>query len=593
MLGFIPKPLPDEILYSVLARAQTLALYNSPGQLSIAFFGKRRIPATIDLPSHIHYFHERVKEIFPFSEDQIIEKFTLWRYYYPFLVCSKRERAIELIKGENGWGLHNLIGINPSSMTRNKGLKYCPACTVEDRINLGLTYWHRVHQIPDLLLCPRHKCYLVRYVGKAKDHGRSVYIDANQVDLTTQPIQQESNLRLIDLSEQMSSILYGHSSFDINRIDYKTTIEKSVFQKGSQIDKIGLVKSFTTFYEGVLDRLLPGISTHWIIGIIKRPNHFFSPVRHLMMDHFLSQTKSRQVLPPLFGKGPWKCINKAANHFGEEIITNISYHFDHKTRKQIARLACECGMVYTKSLLSENIEFTRIIEWGSIWKNLLKRELGLKRSFRNIAKTLGTDAKTVSRYASKLATPEKNISPGRDGRAANRNKWKKLLNKFEYSKVICSRKQNPALYIWLYRHDKKWLLQINKQNSFNNPQTELRLDWKSLDKRVMDLIIEAAEGLKEENYKGRITKSLISKIISAQHYLLGKHVEKLPLSHFTLKLNVESKEGFHERRILGVMKELESTNQLKRWRIIRKASLGRNISESSKNLIEKHLKYAN
>ena len=92
-LGFIPKPFQDEILHSVLARLQTLALYSSPGQLSLEFFGKKNVPATIDLPSHVHFFSERVKNVFPFSEDQIVEQFTLWPYYSRFLVQKKKRRC--------------------------------------------------------------------------------------------------------------------------------------------------------------------------------------------------------------------------------------------------------------------------------------------------------------------------------------------------------------------------------------------------------------------------------------------------------------------------------------------------------------------
>jgi len=539
----------------------------------------------------MRFFHERVKEILPFSEDEIIEKFTLWPYYYPFLIYSKRERAIKLIKGENGWGLHNLVGINPSSMTRNKGLKYCPVCAVEDKINLGVHYWHRVHQIPDLLLCPQHQCYLILHVAKANDHGRSIYIDANEVNLTTDLIQQESNPRLIDLSEQMASILYGQPSFDINTIDYHKIVGKSVFQQGSNMNERGFVKSFMNFYDGSLEKLLPGISSNWIARIIKRPLHFFHPVRHLMMTRFLLQLQPKQPELPLFGEGPWQCINKASNHFGMKIITNISYHFDHKAGKQIAKLSCECGMVYTKSYLDGNKEFTRIIEWGPVWLNLLKRELALKKSYRNIAKTLGTDAKTISKYASKPTAVEEPSTSVNKKKITNRKKWETLLKKFKYHKVICSRKRNPALYIWLYRHDREWLLQINERNSLGHSTPELRLDWASLDKSVMDLIIKTVEKLKKENYKGRITKSLISKIICAQHHLLGKNVEKFPLSTRALNSNVESIDQYQHRKILETINELKSTNQLKGWKIMRKAGLGKNISEASKNLITKHLNY--
>jgi hypothetical protein len=45
-------------------------------------------------------------------------------------------------------------------MGNDRFLKYCPLCAVEDRKTYGETFWHRVHQIRNLTICPTHNCLL-------------------------------------------------------------------------------------------------------------------------------------------------------------------------------------------------------------------------------------------------------------------------------------------------------------------------------------------------------------------------------------------------------------------------------------------------
>ena len=39
-------------------------------------------------------------------------------------------------------------------------LRYCPQCFDEDIATYGEPYWHRLHQIPGIAVCPRHDCWL-------------------------------------------------------------------------------------------------------------------------------------------------------------------------------------------------------------------------------------------------------------------------------------------------------------------------------------------------------------------------------------------------------------------------------------------------
>ena len=40
-------------------------------------------------------------------------------------------------------------------------MRYCPICYQEDLQLYGEPYWHRSHQLPDMQICTKHRCWLV------------------------------------------------------------------------------------------------------------------------------------------------------------------------------------------------------------------------------------------------------------------------------------------------------------------------------------------------------------------------------------------------------------------------------------------------
>ncbi|KYH35263.1 hypothetical protein CLTEP_08880 [Clostridium tepidiprofundi DSM 19306] len=68
---------------------------------------------------------------------------------------------IESMKGNKGEDIYNRTGIMASSISENRYLKYCLVCANEDKKEYGELFWHRVHQIPCLQICPKHKTLLL------------------------------------------------------------------------------------------------------------------------------------------------------------------------------------------------------------------------------------------------------------------------------------------------------------------------------------------------------------------------------------------------------------------------------------------------
>jgi hypothetical protein len=84
----------------------------------------------------------------------------------------------------------------------------------------------------------------------------------------------------------------------------------------------------------------------------------------------------------------------------------------------------------------------------------------------------------------------------------------------------------------------------------------------------------------------RISISRIGKTVGLLA-LLEKHLEQMPLTKAYLESVTESVEDFQIRRIKWAIKLLDdSPEEIQRWKVIRVAGLGENLSERVKGILE-------
>jgi hypothetical protein len=600
VIKYFPEPYPDEILYSIIARYSRITLTTSPKELALELFNSSSVPATIDLPSHLIEFQKNTVEVFPYSVDRIIESFTLYPFYRPFLQLQKREKIINSMMGNVGWDIHTRVGINASKIVRPRYPKFCPACLTQDVIQFGEAYWHRMHQIPDMCVCPTHLCFLISHQPELNEFNRSLYLAVPHSLRKTKELRFNNIDAANRVAQVFAHLLNGQDSFDINKVCYLERARQTGYLKHKSLDFQRLSKDFERhFGNDFLENALCNLSDHfsWIQGIIKRPYHFFHPLRHILIeDFFNSRNMEVGKRHEPFGEGPWPCLNKASNHYGENVVTKKSIHIDGKSKRLIGRFECSCGMIYTKSFLHRNggiEEFVRIKEWGIVWAARLLKEYKCKKSLRSIAAMLGTDAKTISLQFAKVSNPPSKKNPHSLLIHNYRKKWRTKLNKFTDNKILNARRALPTIYSWLYRNDKNWLMIINKLHEKQNYSSELRLNWKQLDENLINQLAIALGTLRKRGYKKQITRTILAKIINHEKYLFRKNLRKLPLSSEYLNANCETRIEFQIRRIKMAKSALVLSNEeVAEWKIMRKAGLRKNVTQEVIDEIEKAVKFA-
>ena len=158
MLTYFPSTYPDEWWYSVLCRyhvrsghpkhATTISeLYNGRPMVHGRLVPGGDCTAVLsNLPPGV------------LSIDDVLANHTLLPYYTRFFQADKKRQVWDALLDGHGSGITSLRTQMPDG---TEGLKYCPTCYLLDTEKYGEQFWHRVHQIPLLPICPMHQVPLV------------------------------------------------------------------------------------------------------------------------------------------------------------------------------------------------------------------------------------------------------------------------------------------------------------------------------------------------------------------------------------------------------------------------------------------------
>lgn len=156
MLPFFPGPYQDELLLSVLSRYHDLSGNHSYKHSMEDLFGSRTVTAVAGLPGRLDALCAHLVPGSTLTADRLIQDHTLFPLYRPFLAQPQAERAVRMMKGSSGGGVHTTVGAMASSVPSETHLRYCPRCVEDDRQEFGEGYWHRSHQVFGVDLCHKH-----------------------------------------------------------------------------------------------------------------------------------------------------------------------------------------------------------------------------------------------------------------------------------------------------------------------------------------------------------------------------------------------------------------------------------------------------
>lgn len=252
MIAFFPAAYPDELLYSQISR------FHQRGGYARFVFTAEDIYRTgkVTHPS-IEFVNRYTDDAMNWLTKQmpwetVAEKHTMYPAFIRFLPLHRRKEAEEGVRSQNGnW--KNIM--NLPVLKEKRFLRFCPECAREDREKIGETYWHRVHQIPRVRVCPKHRTFLENSnipIGSKTTPGlfdaeSNVPKDAlprfceNQREIEFTQYVLEVFRQPVDIKTDFSISAFLHSKL---MPEYKNS--SGIIRNMSR-----LYEDYTTFYEGL------------------------------------------------------------------------------------------------------------------------------------------------------------------------------------------------------------------------------------------------------------------------------------------------------------------------------------------------------
>jgi hypothetical protein len=609
-----PTPLPDELLYSVVARLRDKVRFSNDKAVLDAIWGKRTGIAVVEFAGAIDKLLARLPDGHPYTADQLLHQHTTLPYYERFVAVHRAADAVLRLRSSGSAGLMELLGIRASTVPTPTHLRFCPSCAAEDEAEHGLPYWRRAHQLPGVLVCTRHGSELSRTsLRRSAPDGRHVFrslreaLTAPSCPETVLPGEMELVASLAQDTDWLLRESAEPRGLAALHQRYRTHLEACGWMRTpKQIRMSELREAFQHRYDNLLlQRLgctLQGITGDhdWLARLLRKPRAAQHPLHHLLVirflgisaeeffrDNFASFVSSRPADPPLVTDD---CPNPVCPTGGAgppEVM---------HPRKGVFR-CCRCGYTWR---LSKNLNLRiQVLSFGSVWEEQLRR-LAADRtvSLRCAAKLLGVTPKTVKRHAGRLGVcrPGWRLPRAKGGTRRQKAKatarrhrgtWAALRTQYPDRSTSQLRQIAPAAYSYLYRYDRPWL----EQHQPPRPKVvrrATRVDWLARDAEMRTLAeaavvrILAVPGRPVQLRLGTIARSM------GHTTLLQQRSDRLPATRAYIESVIESPSAFAARRLRWAAEEFAAERRVPpTWALVRRAGLRPALAAELRDEIER------
>lgn len=563
MIGHFPTPLPDELLYSVVAR------YSDTEPISCArikqdLFGSSSCKVATDLPTHITHLTSTIPGCHSLTETELISKHTLFNFYAPFLTREKHSTTLEGMLQHPTTGIYLRLGLVSSGAHLPGYLRYCTRCTEKDTAEFGEPYWHCSHQLPGIVVCPWHgallHCSMLKYAAHTSLVSLAVYLRKKQdeppAEFHLDPIKE------VLLADDAAWLLTTELQVDMVclRDRYLAALRLAGFvTHDGEIRARELVQAFERHFDQ--DFLVRAASftagknpRNWVRRIIAgRETH--PPIRHLLILNFLSlRAKDFFDLDTSyapFGNPPYPCLNPVCPSYRKPVIKTIDIHSSKKLRSRpVAIFRCECGFSYRRAgpdkVDSDRYRIGQIVSYGQIWEDAFREVWNIKGLTQHEkSKLMHCSLDTLRNQGIRLQL----IKP---------TQTKKIPKKAS-------------------TRDRQSLQQTNRNVSSSrlNGGRKQKVNWQQRDDDIYLQALQAIDVLGKIKPPVQITVNSLNDFIGLHKTALHRDLARLPRTAALLQSYRESDEEFALRRLRLVLQELTAVCQTRgRAEILKRAGIG-------------------
>lgn len=460
MHPLFPKPLPDETIFSLLCRFHLLSAQASFKGNTLPLLGINGSRPSNEFPAFLPNF----AILSGLKLNYLVKRMTSLHYYEPFIDKHSYEDLFEALRrGETG-NLQSKLGMVANRITPGQYLKYCPLCAYYDEEQYGVAYWHKVHQLVGISVCPIHNCHL----AEAKRSSVRIVLPFHQEPLE-EGITEECELSKI-ITDEFEGNQTSFSHYELNQI-YLNQLDKLGFitQSGHirqkllklyMADKLRVLACCAPIFQ-LLNQQLKHVHYPECLFYASHCNH--PPIKHFFFIYVL------------FGSWSNFCTYSKKDkditiHTQESDIAlkakeiNWPKAIDSVRNGLSMRLVAERFKTTISTLkikaqqqgVEVNTRPSKIFERDerAIWRMLF-----IGRKTQEIAKKFELSVGAVEKILTKY--PELKLLRKRIWYHRDFNKHQDILTSFITAQPSATRNQIKTsvngTYIWLYKHEKVWL----------------------------------------------------------------------------------------------------------------------------------------
>ena len=525
MYVHLPFPYPDELLYSVVARFCFHYRLNFRSVLR-ALSGKPFMRP--DLPASLDAISKKTYLLWAMKGEDILQKMTLFPFYQPFLIRSRDSAEFYLGRSE---GYRGSIGQKCYRVTHPTYLRLCRLCVSEEFARYGEAYWHRIHQVPGVVVCPVHGLPLsISDIGLIYPLNRNLVpgiIIEGCTYSSEEKVLMKDLFLLKRIAARCNEILLGELG-DWEAEDLRALYIDRALQRG--FESVRGVFSGKRLEQELLEYY--GVSLLNTIGISRNDNGWarspfcrpsgtqsIHPLEHVLVQIFLESMPVVGVGKP-FGIGPWKCPNPFGGHGDEAPIEKIRIRTNLQ-QEVYARAQCRCGFKFCFSEVASNDPHMPVIKeisaYGPTWQTEAWRLKGKGFSIKEIAREMSISYASANNLL-KTQVSQTAVTPQLISEA--RALWIKEVKRHG-GRVTATRKENYGLYQYLRKYDHDWMM------AHRVPRSP-RVNWRKRDREWKNKLEQVA---KENVASGTSSQLAPSKLVkdAGLNLRIFTQLHRLPL----------------------------------------------------------------
>ncbi|PJE79251.1 hypothetical protein CI610_01781 [invertebrate metagenome] len=446
--------LPNETIPGFMARTQRLAIHHKADN-----FYQSILDCNYSQTCGVATYRlKKLSELLDIDQHKLILEHTAYPYFSYFMTKKHTESLHKALCSETYKPLESETGSVNSRLGIPNYHSFCPLCAEQNIQQFGVAYYHQIHTLPAVSACYIHGCKLVRKPIQPKilsipDMRNPKIIEASKKEI----LFAKLSARLCEKSEKTPSLANHRASYQQKLSDLGYTTESGKIRSEKLLSDIRYFWRELLVDSDLRYLRTDGKQHHFVRDVLGPANKRTHPVKHILLLGFInhlqpSPEKIKQKAKKIVNSCSQSDIKKAIDLLRQGVSLNKTAELSGVSYYTVRKLIVIHKIPYNtkprKITPSQEKEAIKLLKTGLSMKKIGERvglsESGIDNLLNEYPKIRAKRRKLKKQlYATTLAHyREQSIQIIK----ANQHLTRKEL--------MCL---NPAMFIWLKNHDKKWL----------------------------------------------------------------------------------------------------------------------------------------